>query len=134
MATLDRGKRQSRTIFGGANGAADVRFTNVDRGLFGDRVHVTVEEIPWTEQLGDSPAPRRLLETVRTVGGDGSLVLPFTDLKEMSAYQVIISPAGRGTTAGASTRWQQTTRPSTPNCAAPRRATASRTHPVPASP
>jgi hypothetical protein len=107
VSTLDRGKRQSRTILGGADGSADVRFTNVDRGLFGDRVHVTVEEIPWTGQLGDSPAPRRLLETVRSVGGDGSLVLPLTDLKEMSAYQVIISPAGRGATAAASTRWQK---------------------------
>ncbi|WP_158847601.1 carbohydrate-binding protein [Saccharothrix deserti] len=108
VATLDRGKRQARTIFGGANGAADVRFTNVDRDVFGDRVHVTVQEIPWTGQLGDSPAPRRLLDTVQSVGTDGSLVLPFTDLEEMSAYQVIVSPAGGGTAAGANTQWRKT--------------------------
>ncbi|MBB5803563.1 hypothetical protein F4560_003331 [Saccharothrix ecbatanensis] len=107
VATLDHGKRQARLLFGGADGAADVRFANVDRLLFGDRVHVTVEEIAWTGQLGDSPAPRPLLDAVREVGDDG-FVLPFTDLDAMSAYQVIISPAGHGPTAGASTRWRRT--------------------------
>lgn len=107
VAALDRDKRQARVLFGGAGGAADVRFANVDRAVFGDRVHVTVEEIAWTGQLGDSPAPSPLLDAVRDVGDDG-LVLPFTDLDPMSAYQVIVSPAGRGPTAGASTRWRRT--------------------------
>ncbi|WP_158852918.1 cellulosome protein [Saccharothrix deserti] len=108
VATLDRDKRQARTIFGGAGGAADVRFTNVDQALFGSTVHVTVQEIPWTGQLGDSGEPLRELETVMAVGSDGSLVLPFTDLNEMSAYQVIVNPGGSGTSAGASTVWRKT--------------------------
>ncbi|WP_086853702.1 cellulosome protein [Amycolatopsis kentuckyensis] len=108
IATLDRAKRQSRTLFGGSNGAADVRFTHVDRKLFGSRVHVTVQEIPWTGQLGDSPAPQRKLDTELAVAPDGSLTLPFTDLREMSAYQVILSPGGSGTTDGSPVPWRHT--------------------------
>lgn len=108
IATLDKGKRQSRAIFGGANGAADVKFTNVDPAVFGRTVHASVREIPWTGQVGDSPEPRPLLDTRLAVAADGSVVLPFTDMKEMSAYQVILSPGASGSTTAVSVPWSRT--------------------------
>ena len=58
IATLDRAKRQSRAIFGGASGAADVRFTHVDRKVFGGRVDVVLDRV----RTGPAPvaAPARL--------------------------------------------------------------------------
>ncbi|PWK83809.1 hypothetical protein C8D88_110265 [Lentzea atacamensis] len=108
IATLDKAKRQSRAIFGGANGAADVRFTNVDPAVFGRTVHASVREIPWTGQVGDSPEPRPLLDTRLAVAADGSVVLPFTGMKEMSAYQVILSPGASGSTTAVSVPWSRT--------------------------
>ncbi|MBP2324881.1 hypothetical protein JOF56_005266 [Kibdelosporangium banguiense] len=108
IATLDRDKRQSRAIFGGANGSADVRFTNVDRNIFGNTVHASVREIPWTGQVGDSPEPAPVLNTKLAVAADGSVLLPFTGMNEMSAYQVILSPGGSGTAAAVSTPWRRT--------------------------
>ncbi len=108
IATLDKGKRQSRAIIGGANGAADVRFTNIDRTVFGNTVHASVREIPWTGQVGDSPEPRPVLETRVAVAADGSVLLPFTDMKEMSAYQVILSPGASGRVDSVTVPWSRT--------------------------
>ncbi|MFI1359907.1 cellulosome protein [Streptomyces sp. NPDC020898] len=96
VATLDADKKQSRAIFGGKSGDADVVFDNVDPKLFGTTVHATVQEIPWTGQVGDSAQPQRLADQEVSVGEDGTVTLPMTGMNEMSAYQVILSPGGNG--------------------------------------
>ncbi|NNN30625.1 cellulosome protein [Streptomyces sp. S3(2020)] len=109
VATLDKGKKQSRAIFGGKSGDADVVFDNIDPKLFGKTVHATVQEIPWTGQVGDSAEPLRLADQEVTVGADGTVTLPMTGMNEMSAYQVILSPGGNGgEPAEPSVSWRKT--------------------------
>jgi hypothetical protein len=108
VATLDKAKRQSRTLFGGADGSADVVFRNVDPKVFGTTVHATVQEIPWTGQVGASAQPLRLADREIEVGADGSVTLPMTGMDAMSAYQVILSPGGNGgVPATPSTGWRE---------------------------
>ncbi|WP_030615939.1 cellulosome protein [Streptomyces fulvoviolaceus] len=108
VATLDREKRQARALLGGAGGAADVVFEGVDAEVFGATVHVRVQEIPWTGQVGACAQPLRVLDYELPLL-QGTVTLPLTDLDEMSAYQVILSP---GDNAAApmppSVRWQRT--------------------------
>ncbi|MFE7273368.1 cellulosome protein [Streptomyces sp. NPDC057623] len=109
VATLDQGKKQSRALFGGKSGDADVVFRNIDRDLFGTKVRATVQEIPWTGQVGDSAQPLRLADQEVAVGEDGTVTLPMTGMNEMSAYQVILSPGGNGSTPDApSVGWRRT--------------------------
>jgi hypothetical protein len=107
VATLDTEKKQSRAIFGGKSGDADIVFDNIDPELFGTTVRATVQEIPWTGQVGDSAQPLRLADQEVTVGEDGSVTLPMTGMNEMSAYQVILSPGGNGKTATPSMSWRK---------------------------
>ncbi|WP_435216263.1 cellulosome protein [Streptomyces sp. bgisy034] len=109
VATLDEDKQQSRAIFGGKSGDADVVFKSIDPKLFGKTVHATVQEIPWTGQVGDSAQPLRLADQELTVGADGTVTLPMTGMNEMSAYQVILSPGGNGgAPAEPSVSWRKT--------------------------
>ncbi|MEU5029119.1 cellulosome protein [Streptomyces milbemycinicus] len=109
VATLDEGKRQSRTLFGGKSGDANVVFKNIDPKLFGGTVHATVQEIPWTGQVGDSAQPLRLADRELAVAADGSVTLPMTGMNEMSAYQVVLSPGGNGgVPAEPSVGWRKT--------------------------
>ncbi|MDT0609043.1 cellulosome protein [Streptomyces lancefieldiae] len=109
VATLDESKKQSRALFGGKSGDADVVFRNVDPGLFGKTVHATVQEIPWTGQVGDSAQPLRLTDRKVEVGADGTVTLPMRGMNEMSAYQVILSPGGGGgVQASPSVGWRGT--------------------------
>ncbi|MFG2346909.1 cellulosome protein [Streptomyces phaeochromogenes] len=109
VATLDEKKKQSRAIFGGKSGDADIVFQNIDPKLFGKTVHATVQEIPWTGQVGDSAQPLRLADQEVAVGKDGTVTLPMTAMNEMSAYQVILSPGGnRGEPADPSVSWRKT--------------------------
>ncbi|WP_373315165.1 cellulosome protein [Streptomyces lanatus] len=109
VATLDEAKKQSRAIFGGKAGDANVVFENVDPELFGTTVHATVQEIPWSGQVGDSAQPLRLADRELAVGADGTVRLPMTGMNEMSAYQVILSPGGQGTVpAEPSVSWRGT--------------------------
>ncbi|MDN3244888.1 LamG-like jellyroll fold domain-containing protein [Streptomyces sp. ZSW22] len=111
VATLDKERKVARTIVGGADGAAPVELVNVPADVFGDDVRVTVREIPWTGQLGDSPQPRHVSETVATVKG-GKVVVDFDGenlplLRESSAYEIVVTPAGVGTpTSAAPTTWE----------------------------
>ncbi|GGN50352.1 hypothetical protein GCM10011579_005020 [Streptomyces albiflavescens] len=95
IATLDCDKRQARLLFGGESGAADVVFAQVPAEVFGRTVHVRLHEIPWTGQVGASAQPLRLQDRELPVV-DGKATLSLTDLHEMSAYEVILSPGGRG--------------------------------------
>ncbi|GGY32341.1 hypothetical protein GCM10010384_44650 [Streptomyces djakartensis] len=109
VATLDKDKRQARTLFGGKSGDADIVFENVDPEVFGTTVRATVQEIPWTGQVGDSAQPLRLADQEVRVGADGTVSLPMAGMNEMSAYQIILSPGGSGgAPAGPSVSWRKT--------------------------
>ncbi len=102
VATLDEEQGRAHALFGGTEGEAHVRFEDVPADVFGDEVRVTVREIPWTGQLGESPEPRHVLETTMPVT-DGSVTLDFPGaglpgLDEGSAYEVFATPAGTGAT------------------------------------
>ncbi|GAA1981526.1 Ig-like domain-containing protein [Isoptericola halotolerans] len=110
VASLDEDRAVSRTILGGADGAAPVDLVNVPADVFGDDVRVTAREIPWTGQLGDSAPPRTLAEWTTAVDG-GTVTLDFDGgdlplLDESSAYEIVVTPAGVGeTTQVAPTLW-----------------------------
>ncbi|KOG25005.1 LamG-like jellyroll fold domain-containing protein [Streptomyces viridochromogenes] len=112
VATLDEKKKQSRLVFGGSAGKGHITFTGVPKKVFGDRVHAWVREIEWSGQVGDSSGPRLLGETNLKVGDDGQVVVDFGDgalptLKESSAYEIVLSPAGKAKrTQSPSVRWQ----------------------------
>ncbi|WP_329277308.1 LamG-like jellyroll fold domain-containing protein [Streptomyces sp. NBC_01451] len=112
VATLDEKKKQTRLVFGGSTGKGHIIFAGVPTKLFGKRVHAWVREIEWTGQVGDSSGPKLLTETDLTIGADGTVAVDFGDgtlpaLKESSAYEIVLSPAGKTrTTQSASTRWQ----------------------------
>ncbi|MEV5610905.1 LamG-like jellyroll fold domain-containing protein [Streptomyces sp. NPDC052225] len=100
VATLDRDKRQARLLFGGSAGRGHITFGNLPDGVFGDQVHAWVREIGWSGQIGDSAGPRLLSETDLKVGDDGTVSLDFGDgtlpkLDESSAYEIVLSPAGK---------------------------------------
>ncbi|MER6115034.1 LamG-like jellyroll fold domain-containing protein [Streptomyces sp. NPDC001743] len=112
VATLDAKRKQSRLLFGGSTGNGHISFDHVPKEVFGDRVHAWVREIEWSGQLGDSPGPRLLAEQDVRVGDDGTVGFGFGDgglpkLKESSAYEIVLTPAGKATGAQApSTRWK----------------------------
>jgi hypothetical protein len=63
-------------------------------------VHAWVREIEWSGQVGDNSGPKLLTEQNLTVGQDGTVTVDFGDgvlpkLKESSAYEVVLSPAGK---------------------------------------
>ncbi|MDX2550281.1 MULTISPECIES: LamG-like jellyroll fold domain-containing protein [Streptomyces] len=100
VATLDEKRKQARLVFGGSTGKGHITFADVPKKLFGERVHAWVREIEWTGQLGDSSGPKLLTETDLRVGDDGTVVVGFGDgtlpaLKESSAYEIVLSPAGK---------------------------------------
>ncbi|MFI2632784.1 LamG-like jellyroll fold domain-containing protein [Streptomyces collinus] len=112
VATLDEKRKQSRLIFGGSTGKGHITFAGVPKKVFGTNVHAWVREIEWSGQVGDSSGPKLLTETNLKVGDDGTVALDFGDgalpkLKESSAYEVVLSPAGeaKGTQAPP-VRWQ----------------------------
>ncbi|MFI6565844.1 LamG-like jellyroll fold domain-containing protein [Streptomyces sp. NPDC050534] len=113
VATLDDQKQQARLIFGGSDGQGHIAFAGVPKKIFGDRVHAWVREIDWSGQVGDNSGPKLLTEQNLKVGDDGTVVVDFGDgalprLKESSAYEIVLSPAGnaKGTQA-APVRWQE---------------------------
>lgn len=111
VSTLDEERAVSRTILGGADGAAPVELVNVPTDVFGDEVRAFVREIPWTGQLGDSEQPRHLAELTLPVV-DGKVVVEFDgetlpQLQESSAYEIVVTPAGvGGSTTSTPTLWQ----------------------------
>ncbi|MFI2719459.1 LamG-like jellyroll fold domain-containing protein [Streptomyces collinus] len=112
VATLDEKRKQSRLVFGGSTGKGHITFAGVPKNVFGTNVHAWVREIEWSGQVGDSSGPKLLTETNLKVGDDGTVALDFGDgalpkLKESSAYEVVLSPAGEAKGAQAPpVRWQ----------------------------
>ncbi|WP_235950529.1 LamG-like jellyroll fold domain-containing protein [Phycicoccus flavus] len=111
VATLDPDKNLAQAIVGGKSGPSLVAFDHVAAAM-GEQVRVTVEEIPWTGQIGDSPEPRHVAELTVPVT-NGSVALDFggdalPTLTESSAYRILVSPAGVGTsTSVAPMLWQK---------------------------
>ncbi|WIX98804.1 CBM35 domain-containing protein [Amycolatopsis mongoliensis] len=103
VATLDESKAQARAIFGGADGPAWIQFDKVPPGL-GSSVHAWIREIPWTGQIGDSAQPELITERNVAVK-DGRVAFDFggslPSLKESSAYEIVLSPAGKSPSAAA---------------------------------
>ncbi|WP_052032329.1 LamG-like jellyroll fold domain-containing protein [Streptomyces viridochromogenes] len=112
VATLDEKRRQARLIFGGSTGKGHITFADVPKKVFGGQVHAWVREIEWSGQVGDSSGPKLLTETNLKVGDDGTVVVDFGDgalpkLKESSAYEIVLSPAGKAKgTQSPPVRWQ----------------------------
>ena len=112
VATLDEDKRQSRVIIGGSSGNASLAVTNVPESVFGSTVHALVREIPWTGQLGDSAEPEVIAEADIAVEG-GTVGFGFgsslPQLKESSAYEIILTPGGHSTSPATATKlWAAT--------------------------
>ncbi|MDW8806375.1 Ig-like domain-containing protein [Streptomyces scabiei] len=112
VGTLDEKKKQARLIFGGSTGKGHITFADVPRKVFGKSVHAWVREIEWSGQVGDNSGPKLLTETNLEVGADGTVSVDFGDgalprLKESSAYEIVLSPAGKAqATRTAPVRWQ----------------------------
>ena len=112
VATLDEKKKQSRLIFGGSTGKGHITFAGVPKKVFGSRVHAWIREIEWSGQVGDNSGPKLLTETNLKVGADGTVSVDFGDgtlptLKESSAYEIVLSPAGEAKgTQSSPVRWQ----------------------------
>ncbi|MFC9507056.1 LamG-like jellyroll fold domain-containing protein [Streptomyces sp. NPDC057002] len=112
VGTLDEKRKQARLLFGGSTGKGHITFAGVPKKLFGDRVHAWVKEIEWSGQVGDNSGPKLLSERNLEVGDDGTVVVDFGDgglpaLKESSAYEIVLSPAGKAkSTQSPPVRWQ----------------------------
>ncbi|MFC9678555.1 LamG-like jellyroll fold domain-containing protein [Streptomyces sp. NPDC056948] len=112
VGTLDEKRKQARLLFGGSTGKGHITFAGVPKKLFGDRVHAWVKEIEWSGQVGDNSGPKLLTERNLEVGDDGTVVVDFGDgglpaLKESSAYEIVLSPAGKAkSTQSPPVRWQ----------------------------
>ena len=109
VSSLDESRRISRTLIGGASGAAPVDLVNVPADVFGSTVRVQVREIPWTGQIGDSPEPTVLSDRVAAVT-DGALTLDFgsgdlPQLTESSAYEIVVTPGDGAEPTSATPAW-----------------------------
>ncbi|MGC9540563.1 LamG-like jellyroll fold domain-containing protein [Streptomyces sp. UG1] len=112
VATLDEKKKQSRLVFGGSTGKGHITFAGVPKSVFGSQVHAWIREIEWSGQIGDNSGPKLLAEQNLKVGDDGTVDVDFGDgalptLKESSAYEIVLSPAGKAKdTQSPPVRWQ----------------------------
>ncbi|RDG39089.1 CBM35 domain-containing protein [Streptomyces corynorhini] len=105
LASLDTTRKQAQVLLGGAAGDADVAVQHVDPAVFGTSVTATVAEAAWSGYEGQHAAPRVLSRTKLTVAADGSVTVPLTGMKQMSAYRIVLTPAGSGTPAAATVPW-----------------------------
>ncbi|MEO3754453.1 CBM35 domain-containing protein [Streptomyces sp. B6B3] len=96
LASLDADRRQAQALVGGTDGDSDVVFRDVDPALFGDAVTVSVAEAEWSGYEGPHPAPQVLARGTVEVAEDGTVTVPLTDMDRMSAYRVVLTPAGAG--------------------------------------
>lgn len=95
VASIDKSKKQARALFGGSAGSQVVGLDRIPADVFGSKVHVKVNEIRWTGQIGDSGEPEVVKEFDAQVA-NGSIVLDFGGslpaLDLDSAYEVIVTP------------------------------------------
>ncbi|MEH0420629.1 RICIN domain-containing protein [Streptomyces sp. B21-083] len=109
LASLDTAKKQARVILagGGTSGDSNTVIKNIDPAVFGSTVHVSVFQDRYSGYLGAAATPTRLSDADIAVGSDGSITLPIT-LDAMSAYEVIVSPGGTGSTTASDNTWTGT--------------------------
>ncbi|WP_406162793.1 RICIN domain-containing protein [Streptomyces sp. NBC_00882] len=109
LASLDTAKKQARVILagGGTNGDSNTVIKNIDPAVFGSTVHVSVFQDRYSGYIGAAATPTRLTDADVAVGSDGSITVPIT-LDAMSAYQVIVSPGGTGSTTASDSTWRGT--------------------------
>ncbi|MEU0414545.1 RICIN domain-containing protein [Streptomyces griseorubiginosus] len=109
VASLDTAKKQARVILagGGTSGASDTVIKNIDPAVFGSTVHVSVFQDRWSGYIGAAATPTRLSDADIAVGSDGSITVPIS-LDAMSAYQVIVSPGGTGSSTASDNTWRGT--------------------------
>ncbi|WP_255954927.1 CBM35 domain-containing protein [Streptomyces odontomachi] len=105
MAALDTGKRRAQAIVGGTSGDTDVVVRHVDPAVFGSAVNVTVSADDWSGYDGAADAPRTLTRATVRVGPDGTVTVPLHAMEAMSAYRVVLSPAGDGAPETPSVPW-----------------------------
>lgn len=105
LASLDTTRKQAQVLLGGAAGDADVAVQHVDPAVFGTSVTATVAEAAWSGYEGQHAAPRVLSRTKLGVAADGSVTVPLTGMKQMSAYRIVLAPAGSGTPTAATVPW-----------------------------
>ncbi|MFF5187492.1 RICIN domain-containing protein [Streptomyces sp. NPDC000345] len=106
LASLDTAKKQARVILagGGTSGDSDTVIKNIPSSVFGSTVHVSVFQDRYSGYIGAASTPTRLSDADVAVGSDGSITLPLT-LDAMSAYEVIVSPGGTGSTTASDRTW-----------------------------
>ncbi|WP_330288020.1 RICIN domain-containing protein [Streptomyces sp. NBC_00576] len=109
LASLDTAKKQARVILagGGTSGDSNTVIKNIDPAVFGSTVHVSVFQDRYSGYIGAAATPTRLSDADVSVGTDGSITVPVT-LDAMSAYQVIVSPGGTGSTTASDSTWTGT--------------------------
>lgn len=109
LASVDTAKKQARVILagGGTSGDSDTVIKNIDPAVFGSTVHVSVFQDRYSGYIGAAATPTRLSDADVAVGSDGSVTVPIT-LDAMSAYQVIVSPGGTGSTTASDATWRGT--------------------------
>ncbi|MEV3858988.1 CBM35 domain-containing protein [Streptomyces sp. NPDC050095] len=105
LASYDTGRRQAQILLGGAAGDTDVTVGHVDPKVFGTGVVATVSEAAWSGYEGAHAAPQVLSRTELKVADDGAVTVPMKNLRKMSAYRIVLTPAGRGTPAAADVPW-----------------------------
>ncbi|MFD7499610.1 CBM35 domain-containing protein [Streptomyces sp. NPDC059850] len=105
LASYDTAKRQAQVLVGGAAGDANVTVGHVDPKVFGGQVTAAVSEAAWSGYEGAHAAPRTLARKKLTVRPDGSVTVPLTGMDRMSAYRIVLTPAGGGTPQPARVPW-----------------------------
>jgi hypothetical protein len=103
IASLDTGRKQAQVLLGGGtSGSANTVVQHIPSS-FGSTVNVSVERTAWSGYEGAGPAPAVLARSTYTVASDGSITVPLANLDPMSAYRIVVNPAGTGTPTAAST-------------------------------
>ena len=92
VASYDTGKDQAQVILGGSSGAANVVVNGVSSSVFGSNVAATVEETDWSGYAGAGAAPQVISRAVYSTSS-GSITVPLTGLKAMSAYRIVLTPS-----------------------------------------
>lgn len=105
LASLDASRRQAQVLLGGSAGDTDVVVQNISRSVFGRTVTATVAETAWSGYEGQHATPRVLARTKVKVAADGTVTVPLRGLHKMSAYRIVLTPAGTGTPDAASVPW-----------------------------
>ncbi|MEU8574509.1 CBM35 domain-containing protein [Streptomyces asoensis] len=105
LACLDSSRRQVQVLMGGSDGDTDVVVRGVPTAVFGRSVVAVVAEAAWSGYEGPHAAPRVLARTALEVADDGSVTVPLRGGRRMSAYRVVLVPAGTGAPSAVSVPW-----------------------------